>query len=291
MYLRTEAIALNPARDVVLDAYIIEQSKSEPIGHITVPERRPAMIVCPGGGYRILADRERLPAAMPFMMQGYQTFVLSYSIGDHSSYPHPLIDLSMAVRWVRANADRLGIHPDQITIMGFSAGGHCAALLATQWHLDTWGADEAIDIDACGFGEIAAFSNQPNAAILCYAVTDFHGFEPEDERRLDSSALGAIALARRPESDPVNYVDANTCPTFLWHTAADDVVPALQSVIFTQRLLEAGVPVELHLYERGPHGISTGDKLTDYGIEELVPTSVPGWTSLALTWLNTQFGY
>lgn len=86
-------------------------------------------------------------------------------------------------------------------------------------------------------------------------------------------------------------MDANTCPTFLWHTAADDVVPAMQSVIFTQRLLEAGVPVELHLYERGPHGISTGDKLTDYGIEDHVPKSVPGWTSLAVEWLNTQFGY
>lgn len=178
MRLRTESIPLNPTRDVVLDAYIIEQSLIEPIGHIASPNRRPAMIICPGGGYRILADRERLPAAMPFIAQGYQTFVLSYSIGDYSSYPHPLIDLSMAVRWVRANADRLDINPNQIAIMGFSAGGHCAALLATQWHLDTWNADEVADIDACGLGEISAFSNKPNAAVLCYAVTDFHGFEP-----------------------------------------------------------------------------------------------------------------
>lgn len=101
MRLHTESVTLNASYRVILDAYIIEQSHTNPIRHIAQPRRRPAMIICPGGGYRILADRERLPAAMPFMAQGYQTFILSYSIGDHSSYPPSLIDLSMAVRWVR----------------------------------------------------------------------------------------------------------------------------------------------------------------------------------------------
>ncbi|MCA9835071.1 MAG: alpha/beta hydrolase [Thermomicrobiales bacterium] len=289
MRIRTESVTLNGQRNVVLDAYIIEQSLTAQIGHISSPTSRPAMIICPGGGYRILADRERLPAAMPFMEQGYQSFVLSYSIGDDSVYPHPLVDLSMAVRWVRANAERLGVNPDQVAIMGFSAGGHCAAMLATQWHLDTWKEAESIDIARANLGDLGSYSNQPNAAVLCYAITDFHAFPNIDERTAET--VGAIAVQRIPESDPVNYISAETCPTFLWHTAADETVPALQSVRFAERLLEAGVPVELHLYERGPHGISAGNKLTDYGIEDAIPATVPGWANLAVLWVNATLGY
>lgn len=248
------------------------------------------MIICPGGGYRILADRERLPVVLSFMQAGYQTFVLSYSLGDDSVYPNPLVDLSMAVRWVRANAERLGVNPDQIAIMGFSAGGHCAAMLATQWHLEAWQAAEQVDMEAGGFAELDQYSNQPNAAVLCYAVTDFHAFPNLDEVRT-RDYVGAIAAERIHESEPIYYVNEKTCPPFLWHTAADETVPAVQSVRFAEKLLEAGVPVELHLYERGPHGISAGNKLTDYGIEDEIPGTVPGWADLAVAWVNATLGY
>lgn len=290
MRLRTEHIVLNAERDVSLDCYVIEQSREHPVGHISLPERRPAIVICPGGGYRILADREKLPAALPFMAQGYQTFILHYSIGDHSVYPNPLVDISMAVRWVRSNAERLGIDPDQVAVMGFSAGGHCAAMLATQWHLDSWKEAEAEAIDLFD-PAIAQRSNMPNAAILCYAVTDFHAFPNLDETRSDPSALGRIAIERVPEANPVRHVDERTAPTFLWHTAADATVPAMQSVEFARRLVENSVPTELHLYERGEHGIGMGTRLTDFGIEHLVPETVPGWADLAISWLNHRFGY
>lgn len=291
MRLTTESVTLNESRNVSLDAYIIAQSADEAIGNISVPDRRPAVIICPGGGYAILADRERLPAALPFMAEGYQTFVLSYSLGDDSQYPNPLVDLSMAVRWVRMNADRFSIDPERIAVLGFSAGGHCAAMLATQWNRENWKASEQADIAILGLEELLSHSNRPNAAVLCYATTDLRAFPDVEETRGQDSGLGRIIVDLAPESNPVDYIDEDTCPVFLWHTAEDETVPAYQSIDFARRLLNANVPVELHLYERGVHGLSTANKLTDYGRGDTLPPAVPGWTNLALTWLNDLFAY
>ncbi len=291
MRLRTESVVLNESRNVYLDAYIIEPTQSEPVGHITTAEVRPAIIICPGGGYMFHADRERLPAALPFLSEGYQAFVLSYSLGDLSEFPNPLVDLSMAVRWVRANAERLHINGEKIATMGFSAGGHCTAMLATQWHLDTWKTQELEDLAAFVQPELTDISNHPNAAILCYATTDMRAFPDLETRRSRDSGIGAISWQRVPESNPIDFVDGNTCPVFLWHTAEDVTVPAAQSIDFARKLLENEVPVELHLFERGEHGLSVGNRLTDFGTTASLPPAVPHWMTLAVRWLNDQFDY
>lgn len=281
MRLRNESVTLNAGRNVVLDAYIIE-----PEGESALI---PAIINCPGGGYSHHSPAERLPAALPFLSQGYHVFELSYSLLDDSVYPHPLIDLSMAVRWVRANADRLHVDPDRVAIMGFSAGGNCAAMLATKWNMPDWKDAEGADIATADIGDLQAFSNQPNAAILSYATTDLFAFPNLEQTRTRESGIGMISVERLPESNPVDHVSAETCPTFIWHTAEDETVPASQSMTFAQRLMEAGVPVEFHLFERGPHGLGVGGSLTAADGETGPQPAALAWVDLAVRWLNDRF--
>jgi acetyl esterase/lipase len=285
MRIATETIVFNHRRNVELDAYTIEQDANS-----TLPTAiRPAVIVCPGGGYNHISEAEGLPAILPFLSDGYQAFILSYSINDDSRYPNPLVDLSIAMRWVRANAERFHIDPDRIAVLGFSAGGHCAAMLATQWHLDHWKAHEHQELLGAGRAELEQFSNQPNAAILCYATTDLFAFPNLEKTRTRESGIGAISVERLPESNPIDHISEHTCPVFLWHTTEDDTVPAQQSVAFAGKLLDAGVPVELHLYERGAHGLSVATGLTNYEGQGMLQSSVPGWVNLAIVWLNQHF--
>lgn len=285
MRLATETIVLNPERDVTLAAYTIEQDADS-----TLPTAiHPAIIVCPGGGYSHISEGEGLPAILPFLSDGYQAFILTYSINDHSRYPNPLVDLSIAVRWVRANATRFHIDPNKVVIMGFSAGGNCAAMLATQWHLDHWKAQEHGELAENGIADVEQFSNQPNAAILCYATTDLFAFPNLEQSRNRESGIGAISVERLPESNPVDHVSEHTCPVFLWHTTGDDTVPAKQSTAFAGKLLDAGVPVELHIYERGVHGLSVASGLTNSEGRDTLQATLPGWVNLALQWLNQRF--
>lgn len=293
----TKRIEFNPERDVFMDALLHPNLLTDPVGHISVPERRPALIICPGGGYRVLADREKLPAALPFFADGYQTFILHYSINDVSAYPNPLIDASRVVRWVRTHADTYQIDPDQIGVMGFSAGGHVAAMLGTQWHLEDWQATEREEIERLSAEGITAndalltVSNRPNAMILSYPVVEFGTFPVDDDSRIDPGSVGKIIADRDPRSDLIGYVDGNTAPAFVWHTTHDDVVPAMQSIGFVTAMQKAGVDVEFHLFSNGPHGMSVANRLTDYGLTQDIVGNTPLWASMAVTWLNTRFGY
>lgn len=285
MRIATESIVLNPERNVKLDAYTIEQDAGS-----SLPEAvHPAIIVCPGGGYNHISEGEGLPAILPFLSEGYQAFILSYSVNDHSRYPNPLVDLSIAVRWVCANSGRFHIDPDRVAIMGFSAGGNCAAMLATQWHLEHWKAQERDDLVANGLADLQQFSNQPNAAVLCYATTDLFAFPNLEQSRTRESGIGLISVERVPESNPIDHVSEYTCPVFLWHTTEDDTVPAQQSAAFAGKLMDAGVSVELHIYERGAHGLSVASGLTNSEGRGTLQPSVPGWVNLALVWLNQRF--
>lgn len=286
MKLTTETIVFNADRNATLDTYVIEHGPNSPS-----PDKvHPAIVICPGGGYNHISEGESLPAALPFLAAGYHAFVLSYSINDDSRYPNPLIDFSMAVRWVRANAARFKIDPDCIAILGFSAGGNCAAMLATQWHRDHWKAEEDRQIAAANMRAIEDVSNRPNAAILCYATTDLFAFPNLEQTRTRESGIGIISVERVPESNPIDHVSVQTCPTFLWHTAKDATVPARQSMAFASKLLEFGVPVELHMYERGAHGLSVGTRLANPETWEQTPPEVTGWVDLAIAWLNHRFG-
>lgn len=265
--------------------------------------RFPAMIVCGGGAYLGISDREKEPVALYYLHQGFQVFVLTYqteATGD-PQYPQPLFDLAKLMKQIREHSQEWLIDPEKIAIVGFSAGANLCAQLATHWH-EAW------------LGEaVAVADNQllrPAAVILAYPLLDFLQQEKyaNDDPTIDLS-MGYVTTTKRAfmkhanevflgqdyteermkEASPYYHVSQQTPPTFIWTTGADNLVYPQQSLTYANRLLAAGVPVELHLFEEGQHGLSLGTYQSS-GDETLMNQDVAVWTELALRFLHRRFG-
>lgn len=207
---------------------------------------RPAVVVCPGGGYgTVCMDHEGHQIAAWLNALGAAAFILDYRHrGRGYGHPAPLEDAQRAIRTVRARAAQWNVDPARVGIIGFSAGGHLASSAAV--HFDR-GDPRAAD-------PIQRASSRPDFLILCYAVLAFG--EPYTHRGSQHNLLGKDAgaeLVRRMSSE--KQVTPDTPPTFLWHTDEDTVVPPENSVQFYLALRRAGVPAELHVYQRGQHGL------------------------------------
>lgn len=213
-----------------------------------VPEGRgtgAAVIVCPGGGYVNLAiDKEGDQIARWLNSIGVTAFVLKYRLGPKYHHPTELGDAQRAIRIVRHKATEYRVLPDRIGIMGFSAGGHLASTAGT--HFETVNGNAADPIDRV--------SSRPDFLVLVYPVISFT--TPYVHRGSLRALLGDGADPKLVESlSNELQVTAQTPPTFLFHTNADTGVPAENSVLFYMALRKAGVPAEMHIYERGPHGV------------------------------------
>ncbi|MCQ2457053.1 MAG: alpha/beta hydrolase [Clostridia bacterium] len=221
------------------------------------------VIAFPGGGYGGLADYEGDPIAEYFQSQGYYSFSVTYRV-DPYRYPAITDDGARAVRWVRYHADELGIDPEKIAVVGFSAGGHLACFTAT--HFD----------DGKEGDEIDAVSSRPNAAILCYPVVTLTYPYTHEGTRLN-------LLSGNPDIDKLafefsgeNSVTGRTPPMFIWHNIDDSLVPVENSLHLAEVLSKAKIPYELHLFPKGDHGGG-------------LAFNVPGdrnWAPLAAEWLK-----
>jgi acetyl esterase/lipase len=203
-----------------------------------------AVIVCPGGGYSGLSmDKEGDQIARWLNSLGVSAFVLKYRLGPKYHHPVELGDAQRAIRTVRSKASEYRLLPDRIGIMGFSAGGHLASTAGT--HFDPGDAGAADPIDRAG--------SRPDFLVLCYPVISFGTFAHQGSKR---NLLGENPDPKLVESlSNETQVTAQTPPTFLFHTTTDATVPVENSVMFYAALRKAGVPAELHIYERGPHGV------------------------------------
>ncbi len=261
-----KAGAVQDGYQPVLQAWLLGKSPE-----LTRSHRRPAVIVCPGGGYSFRSDREGEPIALRFLAAGMHAFVLQYSVAP-SCYPSAALELAAAVKWVRENAEGFGVSPNQIYIAGFSAGGHLCATLGTLWA-------EPVFAKALG-GESCAW--RPDGMILSYPVITMGEYTHRGSRDCllgpDASPemICALSLEER--------VSAKTVPAFLWHTYEDGAVPAENSLLFALALKRAKVPFELHVYEKGGHGLALCDATTARGSEHLVPDNA-GWMELAIRWI------
>ena len=247
------------------------------------PALRPAVIVCPGGAYSFLTDREGEMPALCFLQQGFDAFVLKYSLNEESAWPGPLDDLSLAIWFIRQHAAEWRIDPDKIALCGFSAGAHLAALSGTEWNLP--GTAERLGIPEGG--------NRPNAMILGYMVSgEYIGNLTEQFANAPADApnkIGAMLTEPLvPEAVPTNYISRDTAPAFIWQ-AREDYLDVRDSIHFAERMYEAGVPYELHIFGNGGHGMALATEMVGYG--HTFPVNTGTWFPMASAWLKDLFGF
>ncbi len=205
-----------------------------------------AVIVCPGGGYERKAAHEGAPIAQMINAAGAHAFTLDYRVKPYR-HSAPLADARRAIRYVRAHAKQLGVLPDKIAILGFSAGGHLSACCGTLYDAGDPASPDPVERVSC----------RPDAFAPCYAVLSFELIDWPDARRDLIGEDGRQGDSRALCLD--KQVTRDTPPCFLWHTAQDGVVSAQHSLRFAGALLENNVPFALHVYPYGKHGIGLGE--------------------------------
>ena len=266
-------------------------------------EKLPAIIVCPGGAYMLVGEREGAPVAQHLYEHGFQAFVLSYStitsdlIKEHpdwpyeqavskgdqiifeceevsSNYPNPLIELATAMKNVKEWHEQFHIDTSKIGIIGFSAGGHLAALYGNMWH-------ESRLLEKIGLSK----GIKPWFQAICYGVTEMDGNYLNWLKKNQPNLIKmykAFFNSIEPDSEimkklsPAYTINKHTPPTFIWHTTQDELVPVTQSVSFAMELEKKHIPWEAHFYEQGCHGLSLADQAVH----------VQTWFSLLLGWLD-----
>src|SRR5215469_7612839 len=232
----------------------------------TMAQNTPAVIVCPGGGYVNLAmNHEGRQVAGYLNSLGIAAFVLRYRLGPRYHYPIELQDAQRAIRMLRARAAEWRIDPERIGIIGFSAGGHLAVMAGT--HFDNGITSSADVIDHAG--------SRPDFVVLGYPVISMT--ERWAHQGSKNNLLGPNPdpeLARSLSGDQA--VTSQTPPTFIFQTNADTTVPAENSVYYYIALRKAGVPAEMHIFEKGPHGV---------GLANDEP-ALSEWSKLLANWLR-----
>lgn len=244
------------------------------------PQKRPAIIVLPGGAYGFLSGREAEPVALTFLKEGFSTFILNYSIGENSAFPNPLNDVSRAIWTIRENADEWNIDTNAIVLMGFSAGAGVAAMAATQWN--TPDIAKSLGIPEGG--------NKPNAVVLGYgaAMNSTVLDDPDCEKPF---FLGKIAKDRSPQLEFLNYMGIHVPPMFIWHVLRDKYVPAVNQLMFAQAMQKYNLPYELHIFQNGRHGMSVSNDLSAYKDKNYQNNSVSMWVPLCTNWLRNLFEF
>lgn len=240
---------------------------------VMAARKLPVMIVCPGGGYGMVSDREAEPIAIPYFAAGYHTFVLRYSVGEDAKNFKPLCQLASTIAHVRKHAKEWSVDENKIAVCGFSAGGHLAAssgtLIFTEEFKKVFNRDEHIRPDALVLGYPVISSDEPTHADSILNVSG----QPQD-----SEGYKWFGVDR--------HVCKQTPPVFLWHTANDQVVSVQNSIKMASALAQTDIPFELHILPDGPHGMSVCNEAvgtkSDYNAR---------WVEWSIEWLNKLFDF
>lgn len=236
---------------------------------------RPAIIICPGGGYGFKSAREREPIAMAMNGFGFQAFTLDYSVAP-SKFPTALMELATAVATVRKNAKEWHVHPDRIIVCGFSAGGHLAASLGVYWH------QEWLQV-RCGLQGEAI---RPNGLLLSYPVIVANEFTHEGSM---TNLFGPKNEVSWEQGALEKQVSGQVPPVFLWHTYEDGAVPVENALLFIEALRKQQVSTEVHIFKSGGHGLSLANEETRWMNSGEIQKECQIWINLFAAWLKSLF--
>ena len=234
-------------------------------------DKRPCMIVSPGGGYAFCSQREAEPIALQFLPQGYNVFTITYSVNPHR-FPTQLREVAALMELIYKNADAWNCDTSKIAIIGFSAGGHLAAHYSTMF-------------DCKEVREVFPESKSVNASVLCYPVIT------ADPKYAHMGSIHNLVGKTDISPEETEYfsceknVKDTTPPAFIWHTSEDTCVHVMNSLLYAGTLSAHKVPFELHIYPYGAHGLSTGDAQTNGNMNEKIE-HVGNWLTSLEKWLK-----
>ncbi len=303
--MKHEVIYLREGRnDVTMTTYVLDNSPESLNGKL-----RPAVVICPGGAYLNCSDREAEPVAMAFANMGYHAFVVRYGtytegkpglfmpepgkpipVKEHCVHPEPMRDIARAFLEIRAHADEWYVDVERIAVCGFSAGAHNSAMYATRWHEDV----------LSGYFGKPAETFRPAACILGYTLSDYVymkqvsvGEDPMAESLFKASNVALLGTENAThiqleDVSPALHITEHTPPTFLWATCEDTLVPVQHTLIMAKALADGKVPFEVHVFENGPHGLSTATQSAAAAKSNIKP-DVALWLPMCETWLNKRF--
>lgn len=256
----------NPTLDIYLPFNMTEMNRQD--------WKRPCLLICPGGGYGMCSQRESEVIGLHFLPEGFNVFVLTYSVAPNR-FPTQIREVAAAMELIYANAQEWNCDTEKIAIMGFSAGGHLAAHYSTMF-------------DCKEVREVFPESKSVNASVLCYPVIsgDF-SFTHQ------GSILNLLGRAPENKAEEDYFscernVKSSTPPAFIWHTAEDGCVPVKNSLVYASALAENNVPVELHIYPFGGHGLSTCDKHTIDDVTNIIAYD-SAWLDSVKKWFRLIF--
>ena len=294
-------------KDVSLTVYALDESREMPGS-----KSRGSVIVCPGGAYLGCSDREGEPVAMAFAAMGYHAFVLRYSVYNegkglnfaalpnplpvkpHCIFPNPMRDIGKAMLLIRSRAAEWNIDTDKIAICGFSAGGHNCAMYSVYWDKPVMTEHFAVDAE----------SLRPAACIMGYPLTDYVLMKesilrasaegrPISENLFRAANVAFTGVPTPPDDmlhkiSPARLIGKQMPPAFLWHTFEDSLVSVQQATAMANGLAEHNIPFEMHIFEKGPHGVSLATQAS-VGTAEHLDNDAAKWIELCGEWLRKRF--
>lgn len=235
--------------------------------------QQPAVIICPGGGYNFLSDRESEPMALAFLAQGYQAIVFNYPvIADNSELSPEYLDkngylLGEVFRLIEQNQLDWQIQPESVFVLGCSAGGHLASLYATQWQKFSSTDDLKLA--------------KPLGSILCYPVIGFDYGWPLSLTDSQSQQLKSCNTS--------TLVNQETPSTFIWHTANDASVPVLNTLKYCQGLATNKIDFECHIFEDGKHGLALANRASaKFHDEAYIRPEIAEWFGKCVRWMERK---
>lgn len=246
--------------DATLEGYILDCE-------ITLGQAvdRPAVVICPGGGYLYCSPREAEPVALAYAARGIHAFILRYSTGRNAGGFAPLEEIDWTIEYIRAHAAEWHIDPEKILTCGFSAGGHLA--LAA--------------------GVLA--SNKPNAMVLCYPATSMPNMPGADMMLKLLMGRNRVTDEDAEKMELISKLNENSPPAFIVSTA-EDMLTSFGALPLAKRYSDLRLGYELHIFQHGPHGYSLATDVSADGSSQVLNESYAKWLDMSVHWINKIFG-